>query len=67
MVTVYELYQVGLLSRYPRAWREQDAVTARDHGGRDLLRVVYLHGALVELPQELYEVVDKGVVIVSYQ
>ena len=67
MVTVYELHQVGLLRRYPRAWREQDAVTVRDHGGRDLLRVVYLNGALVELPQELYEVVDKGVVIVGYQ
>lgn len=42
-------------------------MTARYHGGRDLLRVVYLHGALVELAQELYEVVDKGVVIVGYQ
>ena len=39
----------------------------RDHGGRDLLRVVYLQGALVELAQELYEVVDKGVVVVGYQ
>lgn len=42
-------------------------MTARYHGGRDLLRVVYLQGALVELAQELYEVVDKGVVIVGYQ
>ena len=67
MVTIYELHQVGLLRRYPGAWGEQDAVAVRHHGGRDLLRVVYLHGALVELPQELYEVVDKGVVIVSYQ
>ncbi len=39
----------------------------RDHSRRDLLRIVYLQGALVELPQELYEVVDKGVVIVGYQ
>ena len=67
MVAVYELHQVCLLARYPRTWREQEAVTVRDHGGRDLLRVVYLQGALVELPQELYEVVDKGVVVVSYQ
>ena len=67
MVAVYELHQVCLLARYPRSWREQEAVTVRDYGGRDLLRVVYLHGALVELPQELYEVVDKGVVIVGYQ
>ena len=42
-------------------------MTVRDHSGRDLLRVVYLQGALVELPQELYEVVDKGVVVVGYQ
>ena len=67
MVAVYELHQVCLLSGYPRSWREQDAVTVRDHSGRDLLRVVYLQGALVELAQELYEVVDKGVVVVGYQ